>query len=149
MAGRPNKYVTNVEPRFEEIKKWARNGATDKEIARQLDVNERVFCKYKKQYNQLSELLKNARQGAVEDIKAAMYKRAIGFNYTESKFTEDDEGHWKKETYTKAALPDPTSALILLKHWDKDTEWSADPASLKLKKEEFELKKKQAESEVW
>jgi len=53
------------------------------------------------------------------------------------------------QTYEKYALPDPASAMILLKHWDKDNEWCNDPASLKIKKEELKLKKKQMESEVW
>ena len=46
-------------------------------------------------------------------------------------------------------LPDPASALILLKHWDKETEWTQDPATLKVKKQELELKKKRIENEVW
>lgn len=149
MAGRPNKYVTDVKPRFNEIKEWLQCGATEKEVAENLGIHKSVFCKYKNQYKELNDLCKNARKKPVQAIKAALYKRAIGFNYTETKLTEDSEGNWKKETYTKAALPDPTAAMMLLKHWDKDEEWTSDPASLKLKKEELELKKKQSESEEW
>lgn len=149
MAGRPNKYDTNVKPRFNEITEWLQIGATEKEIAENLGVNQKVFCKYKKQYSELNDLIKKGRKQPVQAIKAALYKRAIGFTYTESKFIEDDEGHWKKETYTKAALPDPTAAMMLLKHWDVDQEWTSDPASYRLKKEELELKKKHMESEEW
>ena len=67
--------------------------------------------------------------------------------------TEDDEKIpaelVQTETYTKYALPDPASAMILLKHWDKENEWTNDPASLELKKQEFEFKKKHIESEDW
>lgn len=161
MAGRPNKYETNVKPRFEEIRVWARIGATDKEIAKNLDVNERVFCKYKKQYNQLSELLKSARQGAVADIKAALFKKAVGFSYSERKVIRkqivldgEDEASIpatvvQTEEYQKYSLPDSTAALILLKHWDNNTEWTSDPASLKLKKDELALKKQHLENEGW
>lgn len=149
MAGRPSKYESNVKPRFDEITEWLKLGATEKEIAENLGVNHKVFCRYKKQYSELNALIKKGRKQPVQAIKAALYKRAVGFSYTEGKFIEDDEGHWKKETYTKTALPDPTAAMMLLKHWDKDEEWTSDPASLKLRKKELELKEKQVESEDW
>lgn len=147
--GRPNKYFTNVKPRFAEIKEWLQCGATDKEIAENLGVNKNVFCKYKSEYSELNELCKNGRQKAVQEIKAALFKRATGFTYVERKIIESERNGKTEETYIKQALPDPTSALMLLKHWDKDTEWTADPATLELKKQEFELKKKHIESEVW
>lgn len=149
MAGRPSKYETDVKPRFEEIKEWLQLGATDKEIAENLGIHKGVLCKYKTQYKELNELIKNGRKKPVEAIKAALFKRATGMYYTEEKFTEDDEGHWKKETTKKYSVPDPTAALMLLKHWDREQEWTSDPASLKLKKEELEFKKQQIESEEW
>lgn len=147
--GRPNKYETNVKPRFDEILEWLQLGATEKEIAENLGVNQKVFCGYKKSYPELNELIKKGRKKPVQAIKAALFKRAIGFSYQESKLIEDDEGHWKKETYTKTALPDPTAAMMLLKHWDTEQEWTSDPASLKLRKQELELKKQQIENDEW
>lgn len=176
MAGRPNKYESHVKPRFAEIAQWLKNGATDKEIAKNLGVNDKVFCKYKNQYNDLRELCKNERMEAVQEIKAALFRRATGFNYSEKKtiieyeeWSDDikdalaqmgmDVSNLEKrklvrvELYEKAALPDPACAMILLKHWDKNEDgtsrWTQDPASLQLKKEELELKKKHLESEVW
>lgn len=171
-AGRPNKYESNVKPRFAEIKEWLKAGATDKEIAENLGVNPKVFCKYKNEFNELNELIKNSRLKAVQEIKAALFKRATGMRYSEKKTvkfavefpkyiksTLDECGidtskletlsAIKIEEYDKYALPDPASAMILLKHWDKDTEWTQDPATLKLKKEELELKKQHAELERW
>ena len=118
MAGRPSKYETNVKARFDEILEWLQIGATEKEIAENLGVNQKVFCRYKKQYSELNTLIKKGRKQPVEAIKAALYKRAIGFQFTESKTIEDSEGGWRKETMTKTALPDPTAAMMLLKHWD-------------------------------
>ena len=149
MAGRPNKYDTHVKPRFNEIKEWLQAGATEKEIAENLGIHKSVFAKYKKQYKELNDLCKNGRKKAVQDIKAALFKRATGFQYSESKYIEDSEGYWKRESMTKTALPDPTAAMMLLKHWDKDSGWTSDPQSLELKKEELELKKKHLESEEW
>lgn len=153
MAGRPNKYESNVKPRFAEIEEWLKAGATDKEIAKNLGVNQKVFCKYKNEYNELNELVKNGRISAVQQIKAALFKRAVGFNYEEKKIIDSERNGKTTETYIKTALPDPASAMILLKHWDKDengnAKWCSDPAMLELKKKELELKKKHIESEVW
>ncbi len=160
-TGRPNKYFTNVKPRFDEIEQWIKEGITEAVIAENLGVNPKVFCKYKNQYNDLRELIKKARRKPVEQIKSALFKKAIGFSYIEKKVIskkvilkgEDGEDIpavvVQTEEYTKQALPDPTAAMMLLKHWDKDQEWTSDPASLKLKKEELELKKKHMESEDW
>lgn len=161
MAGRPNKYETHVKPRFDEIAEWLESGATEKEVAENLGINKSVLCKYKNQYKELNDLVKNSRKKPVQAIKAALFKRAIGFHYTEKKVIrkqivldgEDEQSIpatlVQTEEYTKNALPDPTAAMMLLKHWDKEEEWTSDPASLKIKKEELELKKKAAESEDW
>lgn len=172
MSGRKNKYETHIEPRFEEIKKWCKRGATDKEIIKLLGVGKTTFYEALQNYSEFADLIKSNRIDAVEELKTALYKRAIGFQYVEKKtvkqkmeFPEtlkmiledrgidvkDLESPWlaKTETITKTALADPTSALILLKHWDKDTEWTGDPASLKIKKEELKIKQKQAENENW
>ena len=142
MAGRPNKYEENVKPRFKEILEWLKAGASDKDIYRRLGISKESFCKYKREYSDFSDLLKKGRKNPVDDIKNALFRRATGFNYQEKKQIVE-EGHVvREEIYTKTALPDPVSALMLLKHWDTETEWSSDPAMLKLRREEFEQKKK-------
>lgn len=148
-TGRPSKYESHVKPRFADIKEWLQAGATDKEIAENLGVNPKVFCKYKNDFNELKNLIDNGRKNAVQEIKAALFKRATGFTYTEKKVIESEKNGRTVEVYTKAALPDPTSALILLKHWDKANGWTADPQQLELKKKELELKEKRIESEDW
>lgn len=174
--GRPNKYETHVKPRFEDIVKWLKLGATEKEIAKNLGINKSTFIDYKNKYSELSDLIKENRKKPVEEIKAAMLKRALGFQYTEKKTIKQraEFPDWvkdkleeldinvdklerpiliKTEETVKTALPDPTSGLILLKHWDRDEngkpKWTGDPASLDIKKEELKIKQKQAESEDW
>lgn len=162
MRGRKNSYDTKIKPRFDEITEWLEQGATEKEIAKRLGVSYTgSFSKYKNERPEFLELLKTGRQKPVEDIKAAMFKRATGFNYEEKKVTEqqikfnDPElGELpakviKTETTVKHALPDVTAALILLKHWAKDEGWTSDPQTLEIKKKELKLKEKQAEKEIW
>lgn len=171
-GGRPSKYESDVKPRFEEIKEWLKIGATDKEIADNLGINKATICDYKKRYSEFNELIKEGRKAPVQAIKAALFKRATGMRYSEKKtviekiklpkelqqFLEDcgfDADKIEKpvlirtEEYEKYSVPDPASAMILLKHWDKEQEWTQDPATLKLKKQELELKKKHMESMEW
>mgnify|MGYP002513491086 CR=1 FL=1 len=149
MAGRPNKYDTDVKPRFEEIEDWLQIGATDKEIAENLGINKATICEYKKRYPEFNELIKNGRKAPVQAIKAALFKRATGFTYSEKVTTLSDKDGLTIKTYEKYALPDPASAIILLKHWDKEHEWTQDPATLKIRKQELELKKQRIEAEDW
>lgn len=148
-GGRPSKYDTMVLPRFAEIEKWLSLGATDKEIAENLGINKATIIDYKKRFPEFSELIKNGRLKPIQDIKASLYRKAVGFNYQESEETTDSDGNWRKRVMTKYCPPDPASAMILLKHWDKDTEWTNDPATLRLRKEELDIRKKELESNKW
>lgn len=171
--GRKNKYDTHVKPRFNEITEWLKSGASEKEIWNNLGIVKSTFYEYKNKYKDFSNLLKN-RESPVEEIKAAMFKRAKGFQYSEKRvitqyidlpeeiiclLPEEVVKGVKRpklikvEETTKTALPDVAAGLVLLQHWDKDetgkTKWSRDPAQLEMKKEELEFKKEQAESNNW
>lgn len=158
--GAPGKYESHVKSRFNEIKEWLELGATEKEIWTNLGIHKSTFYDYKSSHKEFSDLIKNGRKAPVVSIKAMM-KRALGFQYEEKKvitqkivIQDEDERDIparliKTEITTKTALPDVAAGLVLLKHWDKESEWSSDPASLKLRKEELELKKKQAENDMW
>lgn len=148
-AGRKSKYDSHVKPRFPEIQSWLEAGATEKEVCDNLGVNSHVFCEYKTKYPELAELVKNARLKPVQDIKAALFKRATGFHYTEKTVTNSEKNGLTVQTFTKYALPDPTAAMMLLRHWDTETEWTNDPAVLNIRKQELELKKQQAEMGDW
>lgn len=142
---RPSKYQTDVASRFDEIKKWCELGATDKEICENLGLSSSAYFDYKKKYREFKELIKKSRKVPILEIKAALYKRAIGFQYSEKKIITASDGYWKEEVYTRTALPDQASAMILLKHWAKDEGWTNDPQLLQLKKKELEIKEKSQE----
>lgn len=167
-AGRKSKYHTHVVPRFDEIKKWLKRGATDKEIIKLLGVGKSTFYEYLEKYPELSEFLKENRIDSVENIKCAIYNSAVGFDYEETETTTmaieypdyvkdlmEENGVnvtavetpklTKVKTTKKHALPNTTAGLILLKHWDKENGWTSDPQTLKLRREEFEHRKKQDE----
>lgn len=152
-AGRKNKYFTHVLPRFDEIKQWCQLGLLNNEIAENLGVGKSAFYDYLKTYPELSELLKKSRKKAVTLIKSALFNRALGYDYDEVTVTKSEKYGTTTKTVAKHMPADPASALILLKHWDKDEngrpKWSSDPAALELKRKEVELKEKEIERNNW
>lgn len=147
--GRRGKYETHVLPRFEEIAHWCEIGTSDKDITEMLGISSSTFYDYQQKHAEFSELIKRSRKKPVLEIKNALYRRATGFVYEETTTVEDSDGYSKTTTVRKQALPDPASAMILLKHWAKDEGWTNDPAALELRKQELELKREQAEKEDW
>lgn len=148
-AGRKNKYETHVKPRFEEIKEWLALGATDKEIIEKLGVKKSAFYDYVNKYAELSELMKSGRVDAINAIKAALFRRAKGYDYTEEKVIVSEKDGKRTELIRKHLPPDPACAMILLKHWAKNEGWTNDPQLLEIKKAELEIKKKEAERNNW
>lgn len=148
-TGRKSKYESSVKARFADIKRWCESGATDKEIIELLGISTSAFYDYKEKHGEFSELLKGARKVPVREIKAALYRRATGFQYVDEQEIIEDGVCVRKVRNIKTALPDPASAMILLKHWAKDEGWTNDPAALEVRKQELELKRKQIEEGTW
>lgn len=149
---RKSKYETYVKARFKELKELVRNGATDKEVIAFLGITSSTFYDYMNKYSEFSELMRENRAKQIQELKDTLYKKAIGFQYTEIVKTTEG-GCTKVQEYTKTALPSETAILILLKHWDKNKDgsakWMNDPASWELKNKEYQLKKEQMDNEGW
>lgn len=151
--GRKNAYETKIMPRFDEIREWLINGATNENIAYNLGINMVTFYKYVKEKNEFNELLKNGRIAVVAQLRSALIKKAMGFEYQESKIIErtdpeTGEKHQTIETYNKKALPDVAAINLALKNYDSEN-WSNDPQGDKIKREELELKKQKLEKDEW
>ena len=149
MAGRKVRYETYVFPHLEEITKWVRT-MSEKQIAHRLGIGESTWHLYKTQHPELAEAVLNGRQDLISDVKSALIRRAVGFDYTEEKnyIKEDHNG---LATYTeitkKRALPDVAACNSILQNLDKD--WYRDKAQARLREQELELKKKIAEANNW
>lgn len=151
--GRKDAYETKIKPRFDEIREWLINGASDENIYHNLGICEATFYKYLKEKTEFTELIKNGRISIVAELRSALIKKAKGFDYTESKIIEredPDTGEKIKtvETYNKKSLPDVAALNLALKNYDPDN-WSNDPQGDKIKREELELKKQKLEKEDW
>lgn len=150
--GRKGKYETHVKPYLSEIMEWCRS-MTEAQIAEKLGVGNSTFQFYKGEYQELSDALKKGRRDLVADLRSALIKKALGYDYEEKKqYIKTDliTGHKIQytEITTKPAHPDVAAINLALKNYDKDN-WANDPAMLDLKKQELELRKQAIENKEW
>ena len=145
--GRPNKYITNVEPYLDKIKEMALT-MTEEQIATTLGVSYSSFREYKKQYPALVNSLKKGRSDLVMELKSVLIKRAKGFQYEEKKVIREEGKVVREEQYIKSSLPDVAALNLLLKNYDKDN-WANDPQVLRIREKELELRERQIESNEW
>ena len=142
--GRKNKFETYVKPRLNDIKRWAAAGATEREICEALGVSMSAFSDYKNKYSELSETLRAGRQNVVVEITAALYKKAVGFNY-EEKIGRSKGDDVQTEVYQRYCPPDTTAAAMLLRNYSDD--WrDKDKQTAEFRRQEIEIKKALAES---
>ena len=150
--GRKNIYDTHIKPRFDDIKKWLEEGATEQQIYENLGVSKTAFYKYKAENAEFSELLKKGRRNLVVQLRGALVKKALGgYTYTTKKTVMKTDGNGKNvtiETNEHYAEPDVAALNLCLKNYDSEN-WANDPQMMKLKREELELKKEQAEKNDW
>lgn len=151
--GRKDAYETKIKPRFDEIRSWLINGASDDNIIHNLGIAKCTYYKYLSEKTEFTDLIKNGRIAIVAELRSALIKKAKGFDYTETKIIEredPDTGEKVKtvETYNKKALPDVAAINLALKNYDPDN-WSNDPQGDKIKREELELKKQKLEKDDW
>ena len=146
VMARKNKYDLYVKPNLPRIKEWVKSGATEKEICTALGIAVSTFNVYKNEHSELSDALREGRQTIVLDIKAALFKRAMGFEYEEKKGVKKDGELVSMEVNIKYYPPDTTAAAMLLRNYDK--EWrDKDAAMNEFKAQELEIKKALAEAQ--
>lgn len=169
--GRKNKYETIIKPNFSKIVKWLENGATERQVALNLGIGYSTFAKYKAENIEFQELIKNSRYAVIQDLRGALIKRAMGFEYQETKTVTEQtklpklieemliesgvsEEELKKihlvrtEVMNKCALPDVAALNLALKNYDPDN-WANDPQMMKIREKELELREKQIDNNSW
>lgn len=148
-VGRPGKYETHVLPKIEQIKQLASAGCTNREIAKAIGIGITSFCDYQSQYPEFSVALNEARLKGISEVKKALFKKAIGFEYEEKKtyIKRDDEGKECKytEITKKYSAPDSSAIQMYLRNYDQ-TWLDRDQTSYELKRMELDLRKQLVES---
>jgi transcriptional regulator with XRE-family HTH domain len=137
-----------VEDKLLLIEKWARDGLTELQIAKNLGISKTTLEQYKKNYPHLKNTLKKGKEIIITELENALIKKALGYEYEEKKvYTKTEDGVTTTYTeITKKHQPPDTGALFgLLKNKDPE-HYSDNPQMLELKRQELELRKKLAET---
>ena len=147
--GRTGKYEAEVKPHLSEIKKAVEAGATDKEVADAFGIALSTIYEYKKRYKEFADAFSCARARVVFQIKGALLKKALGFEYDEEKTVgrkdKDGTNIILIEKYKRYCVPSETAAAMLLRNYDES--WrDSDKPSADLRKQENELRKAIAEA---
>lgn len=150
-AGRKSLYDKLVFPRLDEIREAASNGVNEETIRKDLRIPSTSWYDYKKKHEELAEALESGRARAIIRTKSALMKAAEGFWYNEEKQYQRKN---KKgvdvggvEITKKYCAPNPTAIAMILRNLDEDFT-DRDSATMDLKKQEAELKKKLAEMQM-
>lgn len=149
--GAKGKYETQVKPFLDWIDNMLQKGASKQQIAEALRVTYASFNTYINQHEELAEICNKPRVNLVDDLRSALVKKALGFQYEETKIytTEDELGNKKKhiEKQIKQSLPDTTAIFGALNLYDE--EYVKDKKAHRLKEQELELKKQALELKEW
>jgi len=142
--GRKSKYDECVKPYLKEIKAAVESGATLEEVAKGLGIAKSTLCKYINDKKELSDAFARGREQIIIEIKAALLKKATGYEYTEKKtvarIDKNGEEIVSVAEYEKHQPPSETAANMLLRNYDK--EWhDNDNATASLKQQKLNLEK--------
>ena len=147
-GGRPSKYETHVLPRMEEVRQWAKAGATNREIAAALAIDESVLYDYQNRYPEFSKAITEGRMAGAAEVKTALLRLATGFEATDTETKaepgEDGKMHPVSTKITKRQVPPDIKAIEAYLRNAAD-EWSdVDSATRMVKEAEAELKRMMA-----
>ena len=120
-----SKYETHIQPYLDKVEEWAKQGVDQVEMAKKLHIAPSTFRKYlamgrdgDERYTDFAERFARACEEPDDNVEAALYKRACGFEYDETtweeKLTRDGIVVEVKKVVRKTVPPDPTSAMFWL-----------------------------------
>ena len=134
------------------VERWMRDGLTEEQVCTNLGISVATLNKFKKQHIELAKVLKKGRDIAVTEVENALFKRALGFSFDETKVSirmvDGVETKFTEKT-TKYQIPDVAACSILLKNTDKERGWSDNPQKIELERQMFEFHKRIEEAKVF
>ncbi len=139
-AGKKSKFELLALPRLGEIAAWVAMGADEKEIAEKLGVGYSTLRQWlsrgkkdQKPYKQLADAFLPAQDGANEQVKAALFRKANGYNAQVTKHYKLRRTEYDPDTGRKVAENEELVEVVEQIHVPADTQaqmfWLANKAS--------------------
>lgn len=147
-GGRPSRYEAEVQPRLDEVRQWAKAGATNKEIAAALGITEQTFYNYQSEFLEFLESIRGGRMSGVPEVRAALFKLATGsiLPSVEEVTFKDEKGvvTGSKVVKRQTAVPPDLKAIETYLRNAADEYTDSDSATRAVKEAEAELKRMMA-----
>lgn len=98
------------------LEAWARDGLTDEQIALKMGINVATLYRYKQSYCEICDALKKGKEIVDIQVENALLKRAMGYEYEETKIIISEKDGRRVETVKKQMPPDTTAQIFWLKN---------------------------------
>ena len=98
------------------LEAWARDGLTDEQIALKMGINVATLYRYKQSYCEICDALKKGKEIVDIQVENALFKRAVGYEYEETKIIISEKDGRRVETVKKQMPPDTTAQIFWLKN---------------------------------
>lgn len=125
-----SKYETHVLPYLDHVRIWIAKGATQKEVAEKLHISRDSLNQYARKYPDFSDAIASPRGFADDQVEAALFKRATGYDYEEvTRWQTIGPGGqliWLERRSQKHLPPDPGAAEFWLTN-RRRAEWRRQP----------------------
>lgn len=120
-----NKWVT--EDGLLLISGWARDGLSMDDIAHNIGVTKQTLYNWAERSAEFAQALRESREVADRVVENALFKRAVGYRYSEITRIRDETGNLIQEKEVVREMPPDTAAQIFwLRNRMKDS-WSNNP----------------------
>lgn len=101
------------------LKGWATDGLINEQIAHNMGINPKTLYEWMKRYPAIDEAISAGKEVIDRQVENALLKRALGYEYTESKKKYGADG-LETTTTVKEIAPDVTAAIFWLKNRKPD-----------------------------
>lgn len=105
-----------------QIAAWARDGLIDEQIAHNMGIRRSTLSEWKKRFSDIADALKKNKNIVDIEVENALYKRAVGYEYTEKTIEIDDDGKKRVKVTKKSMAPETLAIIFFLKNRKPD-EW--------------------------
>lgn len=114
---------------------WARDGLTDEQIAKNMQISTSTYYDYRKKYVEISEALKKGKDIVDYEVEASLLKKCFGYNAKVKKNMKvkrveyNDDGYKSNEyeeiieVYDEVHVPADTTAQIFWLKNRKPEKW--------------------------
>lgn len=129
------------------LRGWARDGLTDADIAHNCGVSRETLHQWRKRFPDISDTLKEGKEIADIPIENSLYKRALGYDYTEQSTEESEKNGITTKTFHKHMPADVTACIYWLKNRKREV-WKESHDKYEIDQERLEMDKRKLEAEL-